>query len=184
MTDDYPIDILLELCWNILVQICVLELNVQSVFLLLSTKDRCSDFNKRPHEDSRRDEGLPQAYSNFFEEIDTGHNSDDSRLRTAKIFTVKKKGEMNLLFHSQKEKRGSRTTFGKALNLFWTSWSGDENQPCSQGFLSLRNLVPRSRSAIMQKEKKKKQSLFSISQFNKRKRRKIYLSFNVIQKKK
>ena len=167
----------------ILVQICVLELNVQSVFLLLSTKDRCSDFNKRPHEDSRRDEGLPQAYSNFFEEIDTGHNSDDSRLRTAKIFTVKKKGEMNLLFHSQKEKRGSRTTFGKALNLFWTSWSGDENQPCSQGFLSLRNLVPRSRSAIMQKEKKKKQSLFSISQFNKRNRRKIYLSFNVIQKK-
>ena len=91
MTDDYPIDILLELCWNILAQICVLELNVQSVFLLLSTKDRCSDFNKRPHEDSRRDEGLPQAYSNSFEEIDTGHNSDDSRLRTAKVFTVKKK---------------------------------------------------------------------------------------------
>ena len=112
MTDDYPIDILLELCWNILVQICVLELNVQSVFLLLSTKDQCSDFNKRPHEDSRRDEGLPQAYSNSFEEIDTGHNSDDSRLRTAKIFTVKKKGEMNLLFHSQKlEKRVSHNVW-------------------------------------------------------------------------
>ena len=44
--------------------------------------------------------------------FDTGHNSDDSRLRTAKIFTVKKNGEMNLLFHSQKlEKRVSHNVW-------------------------------------------------------------------------
>ena len=39
MTDVYQIDILLELCLNIFAQICVLELNVQSVFLLLSQPD-------------------------------------------------------------------------------------------------------------------------------------------------
>ena len=63
--------------------------------------------------------------------------------------------------------------------------SEDENQPCSQGSLSLRNLVPRSRYEIEicdHAKRKEKKSLF-YSQFNNRNRRKIYLSFTVVRKK-
>ena len=93
----------------------------------------------------------------------------------SKKFYRKKKRRNEPFVSQSKTRRRSRITFGKALK-------------------TRINLVPRAFSHCVisypdlglrscKKKRKKEPSLFSISQFNNRNRRKIYLSFNVIQKK-